>query len=143
MNKLYKKKFKEAAEKYLDKNVRELKEADPSKAYSTLKRMGAQPGDGNNEGSFNLLNHMENNMTAEECTEQIAVQFAEISQEYPPLDVESLSQDVKEKLQMQNLLADLPKIIPVDVYNKMRKSKKTKSQVPGDLPKSILKEFLP
>ena len=105
--------------------------------------MGAQPGDGNNEGSFNLLNHMENNMTAEECTEQIAQHFADISQEYPPLDIESLPQDVKDKLEMHILSADLPKITPVDVYNKMRKSKKPKSQVPGDLPKSILKEFLP
>ena len=34
-------KYKKAAEDYLNKNVRDLKEADPGKAYATLKRMGA------------------------------------------------------------------------------------------------------
>ena len=38
-------KFKKAADNYLEKNVRSLKEADPGKAYSTLKMMEAQPGD--------------------------------------------------------------------------------------------------
>ena len=33
-------KYKKAAERYLEKNVREQKEADPGRAYATLKRMG-------------------------------------------------------------------------------------------------------
>ena len=41
-----------AAQDYLEKNVRSLKEDDPGKAYSCLKKMGAQPGDCSDEGSF-------------------------------------------------------------------------------------------
>ena len=39
LSKKYERKFRKAGEQYLEKNVRNLKEADPSKAYSTLKRM--------------------------------------------------------------------------------------------------------
>ena len=41
----YEAKLKKAAQSYLEKNVRSLKESDPSKYYSTLKRMGSEPGD--------------------------------------------------------------------------------------------------
>ena len=86
---------------------------------------------------------MESNLTAEECTEKIAQHFANISQEYPPLNVNALPQDVKAKLTTPNNVWDLPHITPLDVYEKIKKSKKPKSQVPGDLPKSIVKEFSP
>ena len=35
----FERKYKEASQKYLEKNVRELKESDPGRAYSTLKKM--------------------------------------------------------------------------------------------------------
>ena len=36
-------KYKKAAEVYLEKNVRALKEDDPGRAYQSLKKLGAQP----------------------------------------------------------------------------------------------------
>ena len=45
LKKNYDLKYKKAARKYIDKNVADLKYENPGKAYSTLKRMGAAPGD--------------------------------------------------------------------------------------------------
>ena len=65
-------KMKKAAADHLEKNVRSLKESDPGKAYSTLKKMGAQPGDMLDDGSFSLISHLEKNLTNKESIEQIA-----------------------------------------------------------------------
>ena len=51
-------KYKSAANDHLNKNVRSLKEENPGKAYSVLKKMGAQPGDCLDEGSFRLTEHV-------------------------------------------------------------------------------------
>ena len=143
LQKVFEAKYKKAAREFLEKNIKSLKEADPSKYYSTLKRMGAQPGDCSDVGSFTLLNHMESNLTSEECTENIAQHFAKISQEFLPLDVSTLPNDVKDKLIAPINPSDIPKITTFDVYEKIKRSKKTKSQVPGDLPKSMVQEFYP
>ena len=50
-------KYKEAASKYLDKNVRELMTSQPGKAYATLRQMGAQPGDDLDYLLFTLNEH--------------------------------------------------------------------------------------
>ena len=105
--------------------------------------MGAQPGDCSEDGTFTLLNHMENNITPEQCTERIAQHFSNISQEYPPLDINTLPQDVKDKLMTQHNPDEVPLITPVEVYEKIKRSKKPNSQVPGDLPKTIIQEFSP
>ena len=82
----------------MDKNCHSLKESDPGKAYSILKRMGAQPGDMLSDGSFYLLNHIEANLTNQESVKKIADHFAKINQEYQPFDNEELSQGVKVKI---------------------------------------------
>ena len=76
----YDNKYKTAAADYLEKTVRSLKADAPGESYRCLKRMGAQPGDSTDEGSFTLLSHMEDNLTPEESIEKIASHFAEISQ---------------------------------------------------------------
>ena len=62
------------------------------------KKMAAQPGDHPDEGSFTLLSHVEENLTAEESIEKIAQHFASISQEFPPLDYNLLPAEVQAKL---------------------------------------------
>ena len=59
-------KFKVTSSKYLGKNVRELKESEPGKAYATLKRMGTEPGDELNDGSFTNTQHLEDNLTGKQ-----------------------------------------------------------------------------
>ena len=79
-----------AAVAYLEKNVRSLKEDNPGRAYKSLKKMSAQPGDVSDEGNFTLLSHMEENLSTEQSIERIAQYFSKISQEYPPLTLSSL-----------------------------------------------------
>ena len=91
-------KYKEASAKYMEKNVRELMTSQPGKAYSTLKKMGAQPGDDLDNPSFTIIEHLEKNLTKKETVEQIAKHFSRISQEYPAIDKLKLSENVQNKL---------------------------------------------
>ena len=96
----FKLKYKVEAQKYIEKNVTELKMANPGKAYTALKRLGAQPGDCEDlKAGFTLPNHADENLTEEQSAERIACHFAAISQEFPPLDGNNLPSHVQAKLQ--------------------------------------------
>ena len=110
LKKSYDEKMKQAADAYLEKNVRSLKEDDPGKAYRSLKKMAAQPGDCSDEGGFTLLSHLEDNLTNEESTERLAQLFANISQEFPPLSLDLLPNEVKDKLSLPIKSGELPEI---------------------------------
>ena len=136
----YDMKLKKAGTKYIEKNVTSLMNDNPGKAYSTLKKMGAQPGDCSDEGSFSLQNHLEANLTTEQCTEEIANHFSRISQEFPPLNIATLPPHVQNKLNQPTNLSDIPQITVDAVREKIKMSKKSKSVVPGDLPKKLIQE---
>ena len=53
-------KYKAEAQTYLLKNVGTLMDSNPGKAYSTLKRMGAKPGDCTDSNTFSLTNSHHN-----------------------------------------------------------------------------------
>ena len=142
MKACYDEKMKKAALDHLDKNVRTLKESDPGKAYATLKTMGAQPGDMLDDGSFTLISHLEDNLTNNVSLERIENHFAKISQEYPPIDINNLTSDVQLKLKGLDKVI-IPKLDEMKVYQKIIKSKKTKTGVPGDLSKMLIQEFAP
>ena len=130
-----------AAEEYLTKNSKLLKTSNPSKAYATLKKMGAQPGEFEDEGSFTLSEHLDLDLSVKESVNRIAQHFAAISQEYPPLNPSTLPPRVKSKL--ENLNDKLPEIQDYVIYEKMMKVNKPKSTVPGDPPSRLIKEFMP
>ena len=137
-------KLKKAASEYLSRNVTSLLESDPGKAHYTLKKMGAREGDLLNDGYFNLLSHMEENLTTKESTDRIAQHFAQISQEYSALNVNCLPKKVKDSLNPnEKSFGTIPVISELEVFNQLCRIKKTKSGVPGDLPRSIVKEFSP
>ena len=94
----FKKLYKKESQKYLDKNVRELKIANPGKAYSILKRLGAQPGDCEDLNGVTLPSHTDSHLTEEQSAEIIANHFAAISQEFIPFDVKNLPEYVQDKL---------------------------------------------
>ena len=71
----------------IKKNVSDLMNDDPGKAFATLRRLGAQPGDGLDDSSFDIVDHLEKNLTAEQSVEMIADHFSKISQEFPALCV--------------------------------------------------------
>ena len=132
------KKYKIGAQNYLDKNVHELKESNPGQAYATLKKLGAQPGDCSDTNTFTLPSHESESLTEEESAERIATHFAEISNELPALDINSLPARVQTKLSSTQ---KPPIISEYETYNKIRAAKKTKSGIPNDLPKLLVQEF--
>ena len=135
-------KFKKAAQDQLNKYVEDMMYENPGKAYSALKRMGARPGDCENHGVFNVVSHQNENLSMEQSTERILKYFASISQEYQPLGQERLTQTVQYKLNQIPNPNEIPLIEPYQVYEKMRKCKKTKSAVPGEIPARLRQEYI-
>ena len=105
--------------------------------------MAAQPGDNQDEGAFTLLSHLEDNLTPEQSIEKIAQHFAAISQEFLPLDLNLLPPDVQAKLKQKVTVSELPTLEDYDVYEKIKKTKKPRSSVTGDLPRQLVQEFGP
>ena len=120
--------------------MNELKECRPGQAYSILKKMGAQPGDCTDSSTFTLPAHESENLSDEQSAERIGQYFAQISQEFPPLDVKLLPPRVQCKLENESAP---PTIDNYDVYKKIRSAKKPRSGVPNDLPKLLVQEFAP
>ena len=87
-----------------------------------------------------MPNHESENLSAEQSAERIAQHFALISQEFPPLDVQSLPARVQIKLQCVD---SAPVITEYDAYKKIMGAKKPRSGVPNDLPKLITQQFAP
>ena len=102
--------------------------------------MGAQPGDCTDSNTFTLPQYESESLSAEESAERIASYFAHISQEFPPLSVQSLPHRVQEKLQG---VSKPPTISEYEAYLKIKRANKPKTGVPGDLPRAIIKEFSP
>ena len=118
----------------------ELREAKPGQAFSVLKRLGAQPGDSTDSNTFSLPVHESESLSPQQCAESIAVHFAQISQEFPPLSLDLLPPRVQDKI----LSGDkAPIITEHDTYLKIRAAKKPKSGTQFDLPKSLIQEFGP
>ena len=130
-----------ASKQHLRRNVTDLMEAAPGRAWATLKRMGAQPGECGEEGSFTLTDHLEQNLTLEESLEKIVTYFSAISCQHPPLDTELLPERVKFKLLTPNNPADIPNISAYDVWQIQQGRHKTQSCVPGDIPPRLRHEF--
>ena len=118
-------------------------EDDPGTAYRCLKRLAAQPGDHPDEGSFTLTSHLDANLTPEQTLERIAQHFSHISQEYSPLDYNLLPPDVQDKVNQSINTSDIPEIPDYEVFEKIRKSRKPRSSVPGDVPRKLVQEFGP
>ena len=66
-----------------------------------------------------------------------------IVKSFPPLDYNLLPDQVKTKLSCPINPEELPEISDYELYEKIRKSKKPRSSVPGDLPRRLVQEFGP
>ena len=131
-------KYEAAAEAYLRKSMDRLKDTNPGQAYSVLKRLGAQPGDCTDSNGFSLPSHLDDNLSEEQSAERIANHFAEISNEYPALNVELLPSRVQSKINSKTMP---PTITEEETFEKIKVANKPKSGVPGDLPRGIIQEF--
>ena len=125
---------------YVEKHVTELINERPGKAYATLKRMGAKPGDNLDDTSFSIVNHLEQNLTNKQSVEKIADHFCKISQQFPALSVAKLSEPVHQKL-VNRKKSKLPYISRWAIEKRLKKAKKSKTGIEGDLPKLLIDEF--
>ena len=83
LKKIFTEKYKKAASQFIAKCVSELKQEQPGKAAATLKRLGAQPGDCQEGGTFTLLNHIQENLTIEEQLERFGQFFSSFQPRVP------------------------------------------------------------
>ena len=95
---------------------------DPGKAFATLRRLGAQPADGLDDSSFDIVDHLEKNLTADQSVEMIADHFSKISQEFPALCVSKLSNSVRKKLE-ESSSSKLPVVSRWAVQKVLKKAK--------------------
>ena len=132
--------YKHEAQSYLDKTVNDLRDTNPGKMYSILKRLGSKPGEVSQENNFTLPSHAELGLSSEESAELIAQHFASISQEFRPLCISNLPPRVQEKL----LSPELPPTLDDhEIFQQIKAAKKPKSGVQNDLPRKIVQEFSP
>ena len=135
----FRQKCKKAASDFLKKCVSDLKISEPGKAAATLKRMGAQPGDCEEGGTFTLLSHIRENLSVDQQLERLTKYFVSVSQEFPPLQMEQLSEYTRQKL--ANICEDnIPKLEEYQIFSILDNCKKKKSSVPGDMPPRLFYE---
>ena len=138
LKKLVKTKLKEAATDFLEKQVN-LTSSARNSWIRHVKRITARPGD-STSFTFHLPQHIEDSLSALESSNKICAFFSAISQEYSPINIETLPPRVRVKL--HNDPCEHPHLADHQVYEGLKKGKKTCS-VPGDIPTKILHEFLP
>ena len=123
----------------MKKCVSDLKTSEPGKVAATLKRMGAQPGDCEEGGTFTLLNHIQENLSVDQQLERLTKYFVSVSQEFPPLEISQLSEYTRSKL--ANICQeDIPKVQDYEIFSILDNCKKKKSSVPGDIPPRLFYE---
>ena len=132
-------KYKKASSDYIKKCVSDLKEQHPGRAAATLKKMGARPGDCEEVGSFTLLNHLKENLTVEEQIRRFSEYFISVSQEFPALEIEQLSDRTRQKL-AEIRPEEIPVVKDYEIFQILDKAKKKKSGVPGDIPPRLFYE---
>ena len=140
---VYDRKFQRAASEYLQGCVQDMMEEQPGKAYRAMRKLGARPGDCDDEAGFTLTSHVEENLTPKQSVERIADYFSAISQQYSPLHVHNLPKSARDILEAPVNTCDIPVIEPYQVWEMMKAGRKTKSSVPGELPARLRHEFGP
>ena len=131
LNEEFQKKSKYQKEVYYKTMVEDLKESSPGKWYSKVKRMSEV--DPTKEEQVSV--HKLMGISSQDQAEQIADEFASISNLYQPLKSEDLQMPSTKDSK------PLPLYEPLDIYNKIKSIKKKCSTVPGDIPWRIISEF--
>ena len=135
-------KLKKEAEKYKQRVINEVNEGKRGNLYAALRKL-EHGYEGKKFTEFTLPNHVDQNFNSEQSAEALAEYFSLISQEFEKISIEKFSPSLKEKLELGKNDPSKPILEEWQVYEKLRKSKKPNSKVPGDLPVKLIKEFLP
>ena len=124
-------------EKYKEKINIEVTEGKRGSIYPALKKLGLRPGS-EKQGWFHLPSHDE--LDPAQSAEVIAEHFCQISQEFSPLSILDLPPNIQKYLSDINI--ENAQILNADqISARIKHAKKPISQVPGDLPPKLVKEF--
>ena len=93
------------------------------------------------ESDFILPNH--EGLTANESARKNTEYFSSISNQFSPLNIDTLPGRVQTKLKNPEEQSRIPMLEDFQIYQKIMKANKPKSGVPEDIPKRIVKEFGP
>ena len=126
--------------KALEKQIENTNEK-CGKWIKKANRISARPGE-EASNTFTLPSHIDANQTPQESAEAIVIFFSKISQEHTPIEDDVSAKRMEAKARLEASPCEHPDIQEQIIYENMKMSKKTGS-VPGDIPVSILHEFLP
>ena len=140
LKKKVKERIKVEGEKALNKVLENATEKG-GKWIRESSRLSARPGE-DQSSSFSLPTHIDANFTPQQSAEAIVKYFAKISQEYVPIEEDTSTPWMEAQRKLNSGPCEHPEIQEHSVYQNMKTAKKTDS-VPGDIPASILQEFLP
>ena len=76
LNDIYKAKYSKASKDYLENIMKELEESNPGQANKILKRLGAQPGESEEENNFSLPSHQD--LTPKQSANKIEQKLKEL-----------------------------------------------------------------
>ena len=119
-----------AKEKFYKKNIADLKQQNPSKWYSSLKKLTSFDQHRREEVIVDEINHLSN----QEQSEIIADKFASIQNEYEALENDDISVPPFNQDQ-------IPQFQPSQVWFLLSKLRTNKATVPGDFPAKLSKHF--
>ena len=112
-------------------------------AYNLIRKLGDGPNDNSKSRVFTLPHFADNNFSNEESAEYLASHFSQISSTMSPININDFPPNVIESLKKAEKDINKPVLSDFQVFPKLSKAKKPNSYVQGDIPKPILKEFLP
>ena len=107
--------------------------------YPFLRRLGNGPNEGKDK-RFQLPDQLRRNLSDSECSEEIAIYFSDISQQYRPLNIKNLPLNIQNFLESPDN-ESLPCLSEYEVHQKILKAKKPNSLVKGDVHPKLMKCF--
>ena len=106
--------------------------------YKYLRRLGNCPGR-QVAKSINIESHKQLNLSACQSAERIASFFSDISNEYNPLNIQTLPPQLKDYI--FNDTQKGPVLSEYQVYLAIKQAKKPNSSVKGDIHPKLVKRF--
>ena len=124
----YKIKCSKTKKKFYKTMISQVRESDPSRWYSTLKRISNYDKENRSDLKVEEINHL----TDQDQAEAIADSFNKISQEYTEIKLEDIEiPNIEEKT--------IPVFTAWQIIKYMKNVKTNKATIPGDIPARIVK----
>ena len=129
-------KFRTEYCKYMNKMKLEVTEGTRGSIYPVIKKLARRPGDTPHMDS-QLPGHVALNLSPAQSAELVAEHFSKISMELLPLDITKLPPNVQTFLHKDDSSV-APMLTVNEVHSRIRKAKKPRGLVSGDLPRKVV-----